>query len=205
MKFAGSLIVILGISQIVAGQDAEGISCSDAYGIIGIPNNVTSVQQVVGSMLSQTSRDASETDALSADVVTFLESSESTLIDAYQCSYEVSVNIGDSIGSASVIQAYQVCPHNVTTTTECVAVAIYNGTECSSASSCTAGGYSADCSGISTEFPNCKITCDDSTGLATGIESCIADTFATSASIANTVSYVGFASLAIWHLVSMII
>jgi hypothetical protein len=205
MKFAGSLLVVLGISRIVFGQDAEGISCADAYGIIGIPNNVTSVQQVVGSMLSQTSRDASQTDALSADVVTFLESSKSTLVDAYQCSYDVPVSIGDSIGSATVIQAYRVCPHNVTTGADCVAVAIYNDTECASVSSCTAGGYSADCSGISTEFPNCKITCDDSTGLATGIDSCIEITFATSAAVANTASVGGFASLAIWYLVSMII
>jgi hypothetical protein len=203
MKIAGSFIAILGISRAVLGQDAAGVSCSDAYGIIGIPNNATSIQQVVGSMLDQTSRDASETDTLSAEVVTYLESSNSTLLDAYQCSYEVSVNIGDSIGSSSVIQAYRVCPHNVTTGSECVAVAIYNDTECASASSCTVGGYSADCSGISTEFPNCKITCDETTGLAAGIESCIA-TFATSATIAHTASYGGFASLAVWYLVSMV-
>jgi hypothetical protein len=181
MKVLVTLVALSGMIQLVQSQNGNGIVCSEAFGITEIPNNKTTVNDVLGSMIAQTSRDAAsgEQNSVSSDVTSYVQDSNATSFDAYTCTYKASVLVGDGVAKREVIQAYSVCPHNVTDPSQCVAVAVYNDTQCASASLCEGGAYEADCSGISPNHPNCKVTCDG-TGLAYGIESCVDDTFGTS-------------------------
>jgi hypothetical protein len=179
MKVLTSILALSSTVQLARGQGGNGIACSEAFGITEIPNNVTTINDVLGSMIAQTARDADSAESVSPDITSYAQDSNATTFDAYTCTYKASVHVGDGVTKREVIQAYSVCPHNVTDPAQCVAVAVYNDTQCAEAALCEGGSYSADCSGISPDHPDCKVTCDG-TGLAFGIESCVDNTFVAS-------------------------
>jgi hypothetical protein len=61
----------------------------------------------------------------------------------------------------TIIEAVNVC--STTSTANCATVATYNATDCKSANHCGKSDsqeFNLDCSGISADYPNCKLNCN---------------------------------------------
>ena len=77
----------------------------------------------------------------------------------------------------TVVFAASVCDPN--NKTDCNNAVVFDNTTCSSVSRCPTGDsdyfLSADCTGISSDFPSCRLVCKSDSSLSPGITACASD------------------------------
>jgi hypothetical protein len=126
-------------------------------------------------------------------IVDYIESYKNTA-DFYSGAlcHSCDTNVTDFGDCDDIIGVIGICTEDRSDPANCAAVALYNGVECNSASWCSLwdepvgglsdstqpnGSFSADCSGISSNFPSCTVTCE---GNVTTAEACMGDIAPTS-------------------------
>jgi hypothetical protein len=188
MKVISFLAILGGCIRLGVSQDMG--QCSFTVGIEGLPND----ENVSATLKSITSAFVHGDHIVHPSVIASVKGSNATMFDMYQCSYEVLEDEAgaemDPAGPYPGVYAYALC-HQQNSIYECATAGFYNNYECASATLCPQGSFGSrefavDCRNVITEFPNCRITCAEEAGYATGVETCVGGGTDTNTNASNT-------------------
>lgn len=171
MKFHSStLVAVLGFLHALTVTNSEDIptaACDPLVASKGVPNNATSIDKFVTTI-----------DRLNGYSSTFLSqivekagANNASKVDIFLCTYKAAATLGGS--TTTVVTSGAVCSSG---TADCEAFAEYYNQTCPQASVCynnPSPSFNANCSGLSTSYPTCQLTCAfDEPGSAFGMDTC---------------------------------